>query len=324
MRGEVTTFDEQGGVGVIAGDDGTSYAFDAGSVRSALPLSAGQRVDFVGTGDRATEIIALAAAAVAPRPGQGPAAAPGGAFDLGRVIQRTFASIRTNWANFLIAAVLLVGVPSLIQTYGQSELAYNESATGLALTGIGWVLWIIGTYMLQGMVVKITVSGLNGAKTPLGAAFEMGARLFLPLLGLAIVVGVGTGLGFILLVVPGIILSVIWSASTGALVVENRGIFESLQRSRDLTRGYRWPIFGLIIIYVILSMVIGLLVGGVGAATGGGFMTGSPNVAVNMAATAITNILSGIVAGAGAASLYYELRSVKEGVGPEQLASVFD
>jgi len=31
-----------------------------------------------------------------------------------------------------------------------------------------------------------------------------------------------------------------------------------------------------------------------------------------------------VIASAGVASIYYELRSIKEGIGPEALASVFD
>ena len=38
MRGEVTTFVEAAGTGAIAGDDGTSYAYYASSIRSAPPL----------------------------------------------------------------------------------------------------------------------------------------------------------------------------------------------------------------------------------------------------------------------------------------------
>ncbi|MGQ2991920.1 MAG: hypothetical protein ACT6RD_13675 [Brevundimonas sp.] len=326
MRGAVTTFDEAAGTGAIAGDDGVSYAFDASSIRSAPPLPVGQRVDFVAADGVATEIIALAATPAARASAANPSGGTYGSFDLGRVIQRTFKAIQQNWAVFTIASVILVGVPTLLQTYGQTNMggAYDFSGTNLAITAIGWVLWIVGTYMLQGIVVKVTVSGLNGKAMGLAPAFEAGIKLFLPLLGLGIIAGLGMTLGFILLIVPGIILAVMWSASTGAVVVEGRGVFESLQRSRDLTRGYRWPIFGLAVIYFVVSMVIGLLVVGVGAATGGSFTDGSPNLAVNMATSAISNILSGVIGGAGAAALYYELRSVKEGVGPEHLASVFD
>lgn len=328
MRGEVTTFDEVAGTGAIAGDDGISYAFDASSIRSAPPLPVGQRVDFVAADGFATEIIALAAAPAARPSATNPSGGTYGSFDLGRVIQRTFKAIQQNWAIFTIASVILVGVPTLMQTYGQISMTGGGptpfNGTGILIAIVGVVLWIVGYFVLQGLVVKVSVSGLNGKAMSMGAAFEAGLKLFLPLLGLGIIVGLGTGLGFILLIVPGIILAVMWSASTGAVVVEGRGVFESLQRSRDLTRGYRWPIFGLAVIYFVLSMVIGMLVGGIGMATGGSFLDGSPSLAVSMATNAISNILSGVIGAAGAAALYYELRSVKEGVGPEQLASVFD
>ena len=208
--------------------------------------------------------------------------------------------------------------------YGQSQLLGDQSATAFAIVGISWLLWIVGTYVLQGMVVKVTVAGFNGKAMTISAAFEAGVKLFLPLLGLGIVIGLGTMLGMILLIVPGVILAVMWSVATGAVVVEGRGVMESLQRSRDLTRGHRWPIFGLAVILFLSSMVIAMLAGGIGAASGGGFMTGSPNVVVNMVTTSISNILSAVIGAAGAAALYHELRSIKEGVGPEELASVFD
>jgi len=323
MRGQVTTFAEGAGGGTITGDNGETYNFSASSIRSAQPLAVGHRVDFVAFEGVATQIFALDNQPV----GQAAVARGGsvyGAFDLGRVIQRTFDAIRQNGVTFLIGSVLLVGVPSLAQVYGQSELVKGQSAAGFAIVGISWVLWIVGAYVLQGMVVKVTVAGFNGKAMSIGAAFEAGIKLFLPLLGVGILVGLGTMLGFILLVVPGVILAVMWSVATAVVVVENGGVTDSLQRSRELTKGHRWPIFGLAVILTLVSLMIGMLVGGVGAATGGGFMTGSVNLGVNMATTAISNILSSVIGAAGVAALYYELRSVKEGVGPEQLASVFD
>lgn len=319
MRGEVLTFDEATGEGAIAGDDGARYRFTTAEVRSPSPLERGQRVDFVGTDDRqAREIIALrpvAPASAAPR---------GGQFDLGRVIQRTFASIGQNAAVFFGAAVILVGLPSTLQALGQGELMTTESARSFVFLALGGVLYFIGLFMLQGMVVKAAVNGFNGKKTAFGDAFNVGVQMFLPLLGLAIVAGVGMMLGYILLIVPGVILSVLWSVAAPAVVVEKRGVFESLQRSRDLTRGHRWPVFGLLVIYIVLAWIVGAAIGGLALATGGTFSGGSPNLVVNLITGPLVNVLSGVVASAGVASLYYELRTAKEGLGSEDLASVFD
>jgi hypothetical protein len=211
-----------------------------------------------------------------------------------------------------------------LQVFGQFQIVTAQDFSSFGIMAIGWVLAIVGTYMLQGIVVLITVNGLNGKTMNLGGAFAAGASVILPLFGLAIIMGLGMALGFLLLVVPGLFLMVLWCVASPVVVVEKRGIFESLQRSRDLSRGYRWPIFGLMVIYAIASIVFGMFVGGIGMATGGSFATGSPDLMVNMATTVLSSIITSIVASAGVGALYYELRSIKEGVGPEQLASVFD
>jgi hypothetical protein len=323
MRGEVIEFEEGAGGGTILGEDGETYHFNASSIRSKARLSAGERVDFVALEKVATHIYGLGVEPGA-RASIQPARSAHGAFDVGRVIQRTFDAIRHNAVTFLVAAVLLVGLPSLVMVYGQSVVLLSQNFTGLALAALGWLLYLIGIYVLQGLVIKVTVARFNGKTMSIGEGFEAGVKVFFPLIGVAIVVGLGLILGFMVLIVPGIILAVIWSVATGAVVVEGRGVGDALQRSRDLTRGYRWQIFGLGVIMVIASMIIGMAVGGISAATGGGFIAGSASLAINMVTSAVSNILNAVIGAAGVGALYYELRSVKEGVGPEQLASVFD
>nr|WP_314435688.1 YciC family protein [uncultured Brevundimonas sp.] len=227
--------------------------------------------------------------------------------------------------TFFAAAALFVGIPSALVAFGQADLTTGEStATAFVLMILGWALFLVGAYVVQGMVVRAAINSFNDKQTTFGEALSAGAKVFLPLLGLAIVAGIATGFAYILLIVPGIILTVLWSVSAPAVVAEKRGIFEAMQRSRDLTRGYRWHIFGLLVIYLVLSMVVGMLVGGVNLAAGGTFSGGAPSAAVNMISNALTNALTSVVVSAGVAALYYELRAIKEGAGPEQLASVFD
>ncbi|WP_332676507.1 YciC family protein [Brevundimonas sp.] len=248
----------------------------------------------------------------------------GGVFDLGRVMQKTFEAISRNWVVFLGAAVLLVGIPSLISGYGQITNTINEPFAGLAFVSIGGILSVVGTYVLQGMVVFAAVNGFNGKSVDLGSALSVGLRFFFPLFGLAILMALGLGLGFLLLIVPGVILAVIWVVASPALVVENRGILESFQRSRDLTRGNRWRIFALLVVYLVLSWMISWIVMAVGVAAGGNFATASTFWGVAMVLSPLVNILTGVVSSAGVAAVYYELRRTKEGVSPDQLASVFD
>lgn len=249
----------------------------------------------------------------------------GGSFDLGRVVQRTFAAISQNWLVFLVSSVVLIGIPSVISGFGQGQNIFMAS-TPMTIVAIvvGGVLTLVGAYLLQGIVVFTTINGLNGKPVDLGGALSAGLRFFFPLLGLGIVMGIGLGLGYLLLIVPGVILSVMWIVAAPAVVAEKRGIMESFQRSRDLTRGSRWLIFAIVVVYFIIAMILGIVVAGVGMA-GAGLAAGATKAPIAvLVLSPIVNVISYILSSAGIASIYYELRTVKEGAAPDQVASAFD
>ena len=106
----------------------------------------------------------------------------------------------------------------------------------------------------------------------------------------------------------------------------------SFYRSQDLTLGHRWAIFGLFVAYYIVQIIISMTVFSI---MGLGFMTNSPFEAALIAAAAVNTwpvilasalaqMINAILSAAGTASIYYELRQIKDGIGPESLASVFD
>jgi cold shock CspA family protein len=315
VRGEVLTFDQATGLGAILGEDGGRYLFAAPDVKSRLPLRRGQKVDFQAMeAGQAREVSAVG-------PETGPSFG-GDYFDLARVIQRTFAAVARHAPLFFGAAIVLVALPNALIALGSYPSAGQNASDGFSLLALGWLLSIIGTLMLQGVVVRTAVSGFNGKSLSSVEALSLAARVLLPLLGLGLVVSLGTILGYLLLIVPGVILSILWSVAAPSVVVEGKGVFESLQRSRDLTRGHRWAILGLLVIFLLGSWVLSAFSFGLGAATGGA--SGSPNLWMTVLAGSAAAALSGVVASAGVAALYYELRTVKEGMAPEVLAAVFD
>ena len=252
----------------------------------------------------------------------------GGAFDFGRVISHTFKVIGSNAALFGVGSLVLVGLPNLLSSIAGVTL---PSASLLVTLG-SVVIAVIGSLVLQALVVRAAIGSLNGAPVAPKEVLNTSLRYILPLLGLAIIVAIGVFLGMIFLLIPGIIISILWSVAAPALVAEKRGVFASLQRSRDLTRGHRWAIFGLMVIYVIASLIVGgaiSMVGVLGLVGSGGL--GSTNVTALSGVTiviavisALVNAAQGVVAAAAVSSLYYELRMAKEGAVPDQTAAVFD
>lgn len=246
-----------------------------------------------------------------------------GRFDLGRVMERTFSVIGKNFATFLLAAIILVGIPSVITVMGQGGNPLPQSPAGWVVTVTGWFLSLVGSYLLQATIVYVAVTSLNKRTASLRMALGTAVKRVLPIVGMALLILLATVLATALLIVPGVIVAILWCVAAPALIVEKRSIFSSLQRSRDLTRGFRWPIFGLFVIYIIVSWVITATFTGVSMATGGG-LNGSINLIVALIFTPLISIVQGIIGSSGVAAIYYELRTAKEGVGADELAAVFD
>ncbi len=61
VRGEVLSYDDGTGLGLISGDDGTRYSFARSELQQLTPVRPGMRVDFVADGTVATGVITLPA-----------------------------------------------------------------------------------------------------------------------------------------------------------------------------------------------------------------------------------------------------------------------
>ena len=251
-------------------------------------------------------------------------------FDMSRVARRTFGSIGRNWAVFFGLAVLLTGIPqALLQFAVLQGRLLDPTLTGapFAWTSLPTSLLLAAaSAVLQAALVHGTVMDLNGRKASFGDCLATGMRFFLPVIGIAIMESIALVFGFVLLVVPGIIMAMAWLVAVPAEVTERTGLFGAFSRSAELTRNHRWSLLGMCVIYVVLITVIAGVVGGVfGAASVGAWATETDRITfVQAASSLIVQPLQTMIATAGIASVYYELRSVKDGIGPDALASVFD
>ncbi len=255
--------------------------------------------------------------------------AAGGTLDIGRIIQRTFGVIGRNFVAFLLLALLFKAVPTVvIGLWGgmlRGAQAYDPfgafRAQGVLVAVVGGIVSVISVFVLQAALLRGTLVDLNGRRASLGDMLGTGFRFFLPLFGLAIVFGVAVGFGLVLLIVPGVMMAVTWCAAAPSVVAEKKGVFKSLSRSADLTRGHRWAIFGLFVIYAVVSGIIGTVGSALMLADRNDFMM---TMIISVIAQAVVGTIAALIGGAGSAALYYELRTIKEGVGADKMAAVFD
>ena len=165
--------------------------------------------------------------------------------DLGRVIGRGFTALRANFLGFFAVALVLAGIPAFLTQYlTLSGVQTMDPAFMLSMGFWGPVIGgvfasILAGALLQGVLVRSTILHLSGREVDLGASLLFGLRLLFPIIGLAICVGVLVGLGLLLLIVPGVMIYCALIVAVPVLVEERPGVFGSISRSRELTRGSR-------------------------------------------------------------------------------------
>ena len=94
-------------------------------------------------------------------------------------------------------------------------------------------------------------------------SFRRGWPFFVSNFLMSLLAGIAILIGFILLIIPGVILTVWFIFSKYVLVVEKTGVVEALQKSREYVRGYGWFVLGQMIALGIIYVVAALLLVGV-------------------------------------------------------------
>lgn len=251
------------------------------------------------------------------------ARAPQQRIDIGNVMSLGFRTLARNFLPFIAFALLLVGLPSFVVQYFTWEQLQSGEAPFLSFHywGGAALSWI-GAYLLQGIVVAIAVRDLDGEGGDLSDGVMSALARLLPMIALSIVSGIGILLGFVLLIVPGVILMLMWMVAVPVLVHERRGVFESLGRSAELTAGSKGWLFLLLLLYWGTSL---MLSGAVAALTVAELSyDGRDAMLFPIVVGAVVQSLNGLLLAGLQAALYVELRQYKEGAAPGELAAIFE
>lgn len=262
-------------------------------------------------------------------------------FEVGRVLGRTFSAIKNNFVKFGLLSFVIVGLPMflvglwpLLLYGGEGMLADGDmNDTYLIGTLVGAVgggfLYFLLYALAQSVLVHACFKDFAGEIVSLRLSMRKALSLLLPLIGLIILYTFGMFLGLIFFVIPGVLLLLGWYVCIPVLLVEKRGVIESLGRSWELTKGYkRWVLLIVIILWVISTVISVLL-------TLASVPFGDPTMAnmtggsmtfwlVYALASAIAQAIAVLISAASVAAIYFEIRDLKEGITPESIASVFD
>ena len=198
-------------------------------------------------------------------------------------------------------------LPILRQTFAASAVA---------------LLSPLGSIIVQGASIMALAQYFQGDEPDWRASLRVGARRFFPLFASTLLIGIVSGLGLVLCLVPGIFLFTMWSVSPAALITERKGPIQALGRSYQLVSGRFWPALGAIVLAYVLYWVANQVIGVV---TGALTLFGSSEGVISLAPTQVGSVIASILTTPFIAAmitiLYFDLRVRKEGYDLELMAA---
>lgn len=165
-----------------------------------------------------------------------------------------FETLKSAWQLFLIhkrfylKTVLIFGGIALVADW----MADNKSTqlVDLVLSLIGTVSYWYGTIILMRASLAVTsgkpiTEDISRISWPLVFSLIIGS----------ILVGIGSFVGFIFLVVPGIIFALRASLTQYIILDQNEKAVPAIKKSLALTKGYFWSFFRLMLCLIVLTVL---------------------------------------------------------------------
>lgn len=163
-------------------------------------------------------------------------------------------------AFLIIGAVLAVPVevigPGLLggRLFGAFDPDAPISAGAAGPTSLVFALYVTPAAFAActALLMSLASEGRPRVREALDSAFKRVGDTVLPVL----IAGLGSALGLLLLVAPGIYLYVRWYLTVQTIVVEGvRGVDHSLRRSSELVAGRWWPTFGRVLLITLVCAI---------------------------------------------------------------------
>ncbi len=233
---------------------------------------------------------------------------------VGRILSE---SLRIWLRNFVPLTFLyvLIKLPAIYLCWGSRSGAIVSAQYGRALD-IAFSNVAVGA-LAYGVLMEV-----RGQRVGIGRSIRMGLKRLAPVLGVCLVVAVVVGVGSaVARGVPGFVLQCMLYVAVPVAIVEAPGVWSALHRSRTLTKDNRLKILGVVLLIYVAAVAVG----------------GTTSVLVRHGREWTPELqqrahlimwMAGLLTGpwqcVAAVVTYHHLRLVKEGVGAEELATVFD
>jgi hypothetical protein len=183
---------------------------------------------------------------------------------IGDVLKETFSIYGQNFGALIGGALIvfvLVGIAS----------GLLQNAGGLILGTLALIIELVGRAIFVGFVVKLVEDVRDGRRDhTVGDLFSSASDAIVPLILFGILFGIGVGIGFLLLIIPGFFLLTMWSVGAPAIVVEKEGVIGAFGRSWKLVWGDGWRVFAVLVVVFLIVLAVSVVLAAIANPIGAG------------------------------------------------------
>jgi len=181
-----------------------------------------------------------------------------GLISIGDLFRNSWDIYKKDFKKFLVIAVIFFGIAGLIMTFIGPEIPEDE------------FLFTLPWYLFFPIILVATFISILGSASLISAVKEVpkdwqikevikeGWSKYWSFLLVSSLAGLVIGIGFLLFIVPGIILAVWFAFSVYTVICEDKRWFKALSRSKQLVKGRWWSVairvFAIIIVIFFLTM----------------------------------------------------------------------
>jgi hypothetical protein len=217
------------------------------------------------------------------------------------VLREAWAMYRRFAAHFLLIAFVLYLISAIIGAL-------------LSLAGVGgglaaFVIDLFFLFLLQAALVK-AVQDVRDGRVDLNFSETLRAALpyVAPVAGAGILAAIGIAIGFVFIIVPGLILLTFWSLIVPSIVIGGTPAMSSFGQSWRTVRGHAWRVFGTFVLVWLIDIVFKIVLSAIFYALPG---AGRTFISSIVAGTLFAPFLAIVVS-----LVYYRLTAAHQNQGP--------
>lgn len=193
--------------------------------------------------------------------------------DTGQLINEAISDYRQNWKKF----VCLLIVPMIISFIGSTvsfvlQLFFNDTTKlGMPVSilvvvlGLIWVIFFAFIYFHAYIAEFLFLKDLSAEVSLKNLAdwYKKARPYILRIAVISIAFTILAVLGFIALVIPGVMFCVFYAFTIYAVIFEDLAIKAAFKRSKELVSGYFWPVFGRFVAGGLLAYLVYIVIAGI-------------------------------------------------------------